>query len=96
MTARFFSRLQRVEQAAPAAVFTPSLLLMKMAGLFKVGDGALDGAAGELQLLGDGADGGIASAFFVGTIPKVHVDGFRPVGQILRVDGCKITHGFAS
>ncbi|ERI89928.1 hypothetical protein HMPREF1982_04194 [Clostridiales bacterium oral taxon 876 str. F0540] len=67
-----------------------------MAGLFKVGDSAFDGAAGEPQFFGDGTDSRITLSVSVSAISKVHVDGLGTVRQIFRIDGCKITHSATS
>jgi len=67
--------------AGLAAVFTPAPLLAEKAAFFEVGYSALDGAAGQLQLRGDGADRRVAFAVPAGAILEVHVHSHRPVRQ---------------
>lgn len=61
-----FSLPEFIKQAAFATVFPPPLFLFQMAGLDQIVDGAFDGAAGEMQLAGDGADGEPALTVLVG------------------------------
>lgn len=82
-----FSQLEFVEQAALPAVVAPPLFLFQIAAPDQVIEGAFDGAAGELQIAGNGSDGGPAFAVFVGSIFEVHIHGFGAVRNFLGVDG---------
>lgn len=91
-----FSLPQFVKQAAFSAVVSPPLFLFQMAGLDQIVDGAFDGAAGEVQLAGDGADGGPALAVLVGAILEVHIHRLGAVREFLGVDGGKVTQTITS
>lgn len=82
-----FSLPEFIKQAALAAVVPPPLFFFQMAGLNQIVDGAFDGAAGEVQLAGDGADSGPALAVPVGAILEVHVHRLGAVREFLGVDG---------
>ena len=77
--------LYRKQEAAPAAVFPPALLLLKMAGLFKVSNGSLYGTAGQLQICGYGSNRGITGTILICPIFQIAVDHHRTVRNILRI-----------
>lgn len=91
-----FSLPEFVKQAALSAVFPPPLFLFQMAGLDQIVDGAFDGAAGEVQFAGDGADGGPALAVLVGAILEVHINRLGAVREFLGVNGGEVAQTITS
>ena len=80
----------RKQQTALASVFPPALFLLKITGLFKVSDGSLHGAAGELQVLGNGTDGRITGSVLVCPVFQVSVDHYGTVRDIRSIKRGKI------
>jgi hypothetical protein len=74
--------LHIIHAAASASVFTPPLLLFNAAAIYKIGNGAFDGTAGQLQVRGDGTNRRITFSVLVRPVFQVHVYGYRPVGQL--------------
>lgn len=91
-----FSLPEFVEQAALTAVVAPPLFFFQMAGLDQIVDGTFDSAAGEVQLAGDGADGGPAFSVLVGAILEVHIHRLGAVREFLGVDGGEVAQTITS
>ena len=87
----FFLFFQRKEQTASAAVFSPTLLLGKQAGTFRIGDGTLHRLSGKLQITGNGSDSRIALILLITPIFQVHIHILGAMRQITVIDCRKIS-----
>lgn len=64
----------------------------------KIVQGTLDGAAGKLQISGDGVHGRPAVRSPSRTILQIHINGSRPMRKLIgrgSIDGIEITHGYS-
>lgn len=74
--------------------FHATFALYEGGRFYKVVNRPFDRAAGQLQFISDGTNHRIALAILVHPILEVHVYGYRPVRQLRRIEGCKVTHVF--
>lgn len=72
-------------QATTPPIFPIPLLRFYKSRFPQVVDCPAGGGFGEVQVFGDGWDGGPAGVFLVGSVQKVDVDGDGSVGQIQAV-----------
>ncbi len=79
-----------------ASVLTITRFFFDQLGFDQIVQGALNSAAGKLQISSDGVHGWPAVRSLPRTILQIHINGSRPMGKLIGrggIDGVEITHG---
>lgn len=74
--------INEIKIGCTATVFSMSGNERQVTAVFKVGEGALDGAAGEAEVCGDAVDAGPALALVIGAVTQVHINHTGAVREI--------------
>lgn len=92
-----FALFERIEIGGVTPIGTVTGQLGKVSVLLQIRQCPLDGAAGEIHVLGNRLNSRPTASCTSGSILEVHIDGHSSGRQkMVSVDAVKVAHGFSS